>query len=251
MIPLKKVKEVKIMKEGGRRLALVMREVLLLIKPGLSLSDLDQKIEQLILKNGGQPSFKTVPDYHWASCLNVNQGVVHGVPNDYRLRENDLLSIDIGFLWQGFHTDMARSVMVGKGNQKLKKFLAVGEQTLKKAISVAKVGNRIGHLSSTIEKGIKDAGYNPVEILTGHGVGRKLHEEPQIPCLLWKSLKNTPEIKSGMVLAIEVIYVQGKPDLVLGKDNWTIEAKDGQLGGLFEDTVLIEGRKTEVLTELN
>jgi methionyl aminopeptidase len=251
MIPLKKAKEIKIMKEGGRRLALVMREALLLVKPGLSLSDLDQEIEKLILKNGGQPSFKTVPDYHWASCLNINQGVVHGVPNDYRLQKNDLLSIDIGFLWQGFHNDMARTLNVGEGNAKLRKFLTVGKETLKKAIQAAKVGNRIGHLSAAIEKGLKDAGYSPVEILTGHGVGRKLHEEPQIPCLLWKSLKNTPEIKSGMVLAIEVIYAQGSPDLVLGNDNWTIETKDGQLSGLFEDTVLVESGKTEVLTKLN
>jgi methionyl aminopeptidase len=251
MIPLKKAKEIKIMKEGGCRLALVMKEALLLVKPGLSLTELDRKIEKLILAKGGQPSFKTVPNYHWASCLNINQGVVHGVPNDYRLQENDLLSLDIGFFWQGFHNDMARTVIVGKGNSKLKAFLTVGEKTLREAVKAAKVGNRIGHVSSAIGKGLRAAGYSPIEILTGHGVGRKLHEEPQIPCLLWKSIESTPEIKSGMVLAIEVIYAQGSPDLVLGKDNWTVETEDGQLSGLFEDTVLIKDGKTEVLTQLN
>lgn len=251
MIPLKTESEVKIIKESGRRLALVMREALLLIKPGLSLSEIDRKIEKLILKNGGKPSFKMVPDYHWASCLNINQGIVHGVPNDYSLKEKDLLSIDIGFFWQGFHTDMARSVLVGKGTKKASNFLDVGERTLKKAIKEAKVGNRIGHISLAIEKGVRQAGYSPVEVLTGHGVGRRLHEEPQIPCLLRENLKDTPQIKSGMVLAIEVIYTQGSPDLILGQDNWTLETKDGLFGGLFEDTICVRQGKTQILTELN
>ena len=251
MIPLKNEKEVKILKEGGRRLALVMKEALLLIKPGLSLSEIDQKIEKAILKNGGKPSFKMVPNYHWASCLNINQGIVHGVPNDYFLKEKDLLSIDIGFFWQGFHTDMARSILVGKGTKKISDFLDVGKKTLKKAIKEARVGNRIGHISLAIEKGVKQAGYSPVEVLTGHGVGQRLHEEPQIPCLLRRNLQDTPKIKSGMVLAVEVIYTQGSPDLVLSQDNWTLETKDGLLGGLFEDTVYVDKNKTQVLTKLN
>lgn len=233
-------------------MALVMREALLLIKPGVSLSHLNEAIEKLILAQGGQPSFKMVPDYHWATCLNVNQGVVHGVPNEYRLKDKDLLSIDIGIFYQGFHTDMARTVIVGSGkDRELKNFLKVGKSALKKAIKIAKVGNRVGHLSSAMEKELKRGGLKPVEILTGHGVGRKLHEEPQIPCRLWQPVEKTPKLKAGMTLAIEVIYTQGKPDLVLSKDNWTLETEDGRLSGLFEDTVFIGKEKTEILTELN
>lgn len=251
MIPLKNQQEKEKMRQSGCRLAQVMNEALLLVKPGLSLFQLDQAIEKLILKKGGQPSFKMVPDYHWASCLNINQGVVHGVPNDYCLKVNDLLSIDIGIFYQGFHTDMARTVIVGKGNKQLNLFLATGKKALKKAIGAVKDGHRVGHLSLAMEKELRQAGLSPVETLTGHGVGRKLHEEPQIPCRLWGSVKETPRLKAGMSLALEVIYAQGKPDLILGKDNWTIETEDGRLSGLFEDTVLVGKEKAEVLTTLN
>ncbi len=253
MIPLKTKAQIKILKEGGQRLALVMKEALLLIKPGLSLLDLNQEIEKLILKNGGKPSFKMVPDYYWTSCLNVNQGVVHGIPNDYRLKEGDFLSLDIGSFFKGFHTDMSRTIKVSRERGKFQddEFLKVGRRALKKAIKMARAGNYVGHLSQAIEKELRGAGLSPIEALTGHGVGRKLHEAPPIPCLLVGPVKSTPKLKAGMVLAIEVIYAQGSPELVLATDNWTIETADGKLAGLFEDTVVIQAGEPLVLTALN
>src|SRR4030042_4077142 len=250
MIPLKTKSEIEIMKEGGWRLAEVMKEALSEVKPGRALFQINQKIEELILKKGGQPSFKMVPDYHWASCLNVNQGVVHGVPGDYRLKENDFLSLDIGLFFKGFHTDMSRTIKVlrKKGKGQADEFLQVGERALKKAIEVARVGHYVGHLSQAMEKEIRKAGFSPIEVLTGHGVGRKLHEAPPIPCLLWGPLKSTPKLQAGMTLAVEVIYAQGSPEVVLAADNWTIETADGQLAGLFEETIVIQTGKPLILT---
>ena len=247
MISVKTKEEIEIMKEGGRRLALVMKEALLSIKPGLSLFEIDQNIEKLILKNGGQPSFKTVPDYHWASCLNVNQGVVHGVPSDYRLKENDLLSLDIGFFFKGFHTDMATTVYL-KDQKDI--FLETGKRALKKAIKAARIGNRVGHISQAMEKEIRKAGFSPVEVLTGHGVGKKLHEKPSIPCLLLEPVESTPKLEEGMTLAVEVIYTQRNSEVVLTKDNWTIETADGKLAGLFEKTIAVQSGKPLILTPL-
>jgi methionyl aminopeptidase len=253
MIPIKTREEIEIMKEGGQRLAQVMKETLAVVKPGLALSQINQKIEELILKKGGQPSFKMVPGYHWASCLNVNQGVVHGVPGDYRLKENDFLSLDVGLFFKGFHTDMARTVKVSEGKNKGQDdgFLKVGRRALKKAIEMARVGNNIGHLSQAMEKEIRKAGFSPIEVLTGHGVGRKLHETPPIPCLLWGTLESTPRLEAGMALAVEVIYAQGSPEVVLAADNWTIETTDNQLAGLFEQTIVIQPGKPLILTAFN
>ena len=250
MIPLKTKSEIEMMKEGGQRLAEVMKEILSEVKPGRALFQINQKIEELILKKGGQPSFKMVPDYHWASCLNVNQGVVHGVPGDYRLKENDFLSLDIGLFFKGFHTDMSRTIKVSAGKNKGQsdEFLKVGERALKKAIEAARVGHHVGHLSQAMEKEIRKAGFSPIEVLTGHGVGRKLHEAPPIPCLLWGPLKSTPKLQAGMTLAVEVIYAQGSPEVVLASDNWTIETADGQLAGLFEETIVIQTGKPLILT---
>ena len=247
MISLKTKSEIEMMKEGGRRLSEVMKETLSEVKPGKALFQINQKIEELILEKGGQPSFKMVPGYHWASCLNVNQGVVHGIPNDYCLKKEDLLSLDIGFFFKGFHTDMATTLCVSEGKET---FLETGKRALRKAIEAAKVGNRVGHLSQAIEKELRANGLNPIEVLTGHGVGRKLHEAPHIPCLLWGPIESTPKLEVGMTLAVEVIYAQGSPEVVLAPDNWTIETADGKLAGLFEETIVIQPEKPLILTAL-
>ncbi len=238
------------MKEGGRRLALVMKQVLEKIKPGIALYQLDKLAEDLIIKQNGKPSFKMVSGYRWTTCINVNEGVVHGIPGDYRLKENDLVSVDIGMFYQGFHTDMARTVKVGDTGKK-EKFLVTGEKTLRKAIEVAKVGNRVGHISQTIESELRKAGFSPSEDLTGHGVGKNLHENPQIPCFLKEKINKTPLLEAGMTLAVEVIYAQGKPEVILSEDGWTIKTADKSLSALFEDTIAVLRNQTLNLTSFN
>lgn len=245
MIPIKTRQEIEIMKEGGRRLALVMKKMVEAVGPDVTLSRLDKLADREIKKQGGVPSFKMVPGYQWATCLDVNQGVVHGIPSNYQLKISDVVSLDVGIFYRGFHTDMATTVTAsGTGG----KFLEAGKKALKKAIAAAKVGNYVAHISLAIEKEIRKAGFSPVEALTGHGVGKKLHEEPAIPCFWQEDIKDSPRLSSGMVLAIEVIYAQGQPEVVLGNDGWTIETTDGKLAGLFEQTVAITPQGPIILT---
>lgn len=250
MIPIKTEEEIERMKQGGRRLARVMDQVLRQVKPGVKLSELDQSAEALIKKLGGKPSFKMVPGYNWATCINVNEGVVHGIPGQYQVKEGDVVSVDIGIFFQGLDTDMARTIKVQSAKCKVQndRFLDAGKQALKKAVKAAKSGNRVGHISQAIQKEIEKAGFTPVQALTGHGVGKKLHEPPQIPCFLLGGIEETPCLKPGMVLAIEVIYTQGRPGVALDKNGWTIETRDGSLAGLFEDTVAVTRKGAALIT---
>lgn len=248
MIPLKSAEEIEIMREGGKRLAWVFEQIK--IKPGMRLREIDRFAEELIEKREGRPSFKMVEGYHWATCLNVNQGVVHGLPTDYRLKEGDILSVDIGMFYKGWHTDAARTIRIKNEELGMKNesFLEAGKEALEKAIQAAQPGNRVGHISQAIERTIKEKGYLPIKALTGHGVGKKLHEPPQIPCYLKGKIEETDELKPGMVLAIEVIYAQGKPDVVLKDDGWTIETADRKPAALFEDTVVVTKEGPLILT---
>ena len=207
---------------------------------------LDKIAQQEIKKRGAVSSFKTVEDYRWTICTTVNEQVVHGIPTQRVLKDGDILGIDIGAFYQGFHGDLAISVPVGQVSETTKKFLDVGVKTLRKAIEKAKAGNTIGDISSTIQNSIEAAGYSIVKSLTGHGVGKSLHEEPMVPG--FGRAKTGPKILKNMVLAIEVIYAQGSGKVVLGNDNWTISTKDHSLGGLFEQTVAIGKNGPIVLT---
>jgi len=268
MISKKSQLQIEVMKEGGKRLSWVLDQILKEVKPQVALWQLDKLAENLIKKQGGQPSFKMVPGYRWTTCININEGVVHGIPGEYQLKEGDLVSLDMGMFYPpagGFHTDMARTLCVRTQNSPAKRdpapreklktqkdvFLEVGEKALRKAIGIAKAGNRVGHISQAMEEVIRKAGFSPIEVLTGHGIGEKLHEEPQIPCLLSEKLEKTPLLENGMVLAVEVIYTQGKPEVILNHDGWTIKTTDGKLAGLFEDTIVIDKDKPLVLTRLN
>jgi methionyl aminopeptidase len=250
MIPTYSEREIKIMEEGGKKLTKVLNAALRAAESGKTLRQLDKVAEEKIGELGGKPSFKMVPDYYWASCLNLNDGVVHGIPDDTPISKGDLLSIDIGFYSQGFHTDMAETIEVGrkkKGGGR-NKFLETGRRALEEAIKQVKPGNRIGHLSRAIEVTINKAGYQPVQALTGHGVGHQLHQEPAIPCFLDKKIEITPALKKGMVLAIEVIYTQGSPEIFTASDGWTIRTQDGKIAGLFEKTVAVGVNGPLVLT---
>lgn len=250
MIPIKTDKEIEIMREGGKRLAWVCKQVLREVKPGVKLAELDLFAEALIKKQDGLPSFKTVKNYRWATCINLNQGVVHGIPDETRIKVGDLASLDLGMLYQGFHTDMARTVRIKNSEFRIKnsEFLEVGKKALKAAIQKARPGNRVGDISAAIEREIRQAGFRPVKTLTGHGIGRQLHEQPPIPCFFKGKVNKTPRLRQGMTLAIEVIYVQGNPDLIIKNDNWTMETADGSLAGLMEDTIAVTAKGPLVIT---
>jgi len=254
MIPIKTSEQIAVMKEGGRRLSWVFTQILREVKPGVSLKELEKLASKLIREQKGIPSFKTVKNYHWATCININEGVVHGIPDSYELKAGDLVSLDMGMIFGGFHTDMARTFQVRTQNLKLEtqnlRFLEAGWAALMKATTVARAGNRVGHISQAMEDEIKKAGFSPVRELTGHGVGRRLHEEPEIPCFLRQPVEKTLLLKPRMVLAVEVIYTQGRPELVLAENGWTLRTNDGKLAGLFENSLVITEGPPLVLTSL-
>jgi len=251
MINIKTKEGIKIMSEGGKILADVLFEVLKSARIGVSELELDKLAEKLIIEKGGEPGFKKVDGYKHTICISTNEVVVHGIPTNYRLKEGDVVGIDCGVFYKGFHTDMAQTVRVGDNNSpEVDKFLKTGEKAMWDGIKTVKEGQRVGNISKAIQETVEKQGYSVVRSLIGHGVGRELHEEPEIPGFLDKPISKTPLLKQGMTIAIEVIYNMGKSDVVYsGDDGWTIKTKDGSLSGLFERTIVVTPKGWEVLTQ--
>jgi methionyl aminopeptidase len=236
--------QLELMRISGEITAKALKKVLAAVKDGVSLKQLDDIAQAEIKGLGGEISFQTVDDYQWATCLTLNDEVVHGIPRNITIKTGDKLSIDIGALYKGWHTDAAWSVIVGKEPSL---FLMAGEKALWQAINQAVDGNRVGDISQALQTTIEGAGCSVVRTLVGHGVGRELHEDPQIPGI---GKKDTgPLLKAGQTIAIEAIYTEGRHEVVTDKDGWTIRTKDGSLGGLFEMSVIVGKERAEVLTD--
>lgn len=246
MIDIKTREEIGAMREGGRILAEVLSELLKNIKPGVSEIELDQLADRLIKEKNAEPAFKRVKGYKNTICVSTNDVVVHGIPTNYKFKEGDVVGIDCGVYYKGFNTDMAETIQIK--NEKIKMFLEVGRRALKAAIDQARIDNRVGHISKTIQEIVEGAGYSIVRSLVGHGVGRKLHEEPEVPGFVADAVNNTPILRSGMTLALEVICNMGKYEVTLDPDGWTIRTKDGSLAALFEKTIAITEAGPVVLT---
>lgn len=237
------------MRQGGQIAARVLKETVQFVRPGMSSLEIDRYAEKAIERYGGRPSFKGFEGYPFAVCINVNAGVVHGVPKpSIVIREHDLIKLDLGVFYRGFHTDTATSFVVGRvgsdGGQR--RFIEAGRQALMAAIRQCRVGRRLGDVSAKIEEVIEKSGYSVVEELVGHGVGRSLHEDPQVPGVGRRSTGLI--IKEGMVLAIEVIYREKPGSLRLDPDGWTLSTDDARIAGLFEHTVAVGRGGVEVLT---
>ncbi|MBI3283150.1 type I methionyl aminopeptidase [Candidatus Curtissbacteria bacterium] len=246
MPQIKTKKEIELMKISGHIASSALKKVLSAVKPGVRTIELDKIANDEIARLGASPSFTTVEDYKWTTCITINEEVVHGIPSTREIKEGDIVSIDTGAIYEGYHSDLATTVPVGEVTQDVRKFLEVGKKTLEKAISEATIGNTIGDISETIQAMIEGAGYGVVKSLSGHGVGRELHEEPQVPGFGKRGYG--PKIKQGMTLAIEAIYAQKSGEVFLKKDGWTITTKDGSLGGLFEQTLAVTENGPIVLT---
>lgn len=237
--------ELKLMKQSGSIAASALKKAMQSIKVGVSEIEVDKIVEEEIYRLGGDLSYKTVPGYKFATCITVNEEVVHGIPKERKFVDGDLVSVDLAVMYRGWHTDCAWSILLGKDLEK-KKFLEIGEKALWEGVAQAIEGNQVGDISNAIQNQVEGAGYKVVRSLVGHGVGKSLHEDPEIPGY---GKKGTGAIlKSGMSLAIEVIYTKGSSDVVLDKDGWTYQSADKSLGGLFEMTVIVGKNKAEVLT---
>ena len=240
--------------KAGKKLSQVFGQVLAEVKPGKKLIELENLTQRLIAEAGGEPNFAMEPNYHWATCINLNEGIVHGIPDKKVIKEGDVVSLDMGLRYHGWHSDMAYTIKVQKSktkNQKdldIERFLQAGKRALAEAIKAVKPGSRVGHISAAIERVIEGAGYHCARELTGHGIGRKLHQKPWIPGLLTEPIEHTPLLEKGMGLAIEVIYTMGKPRLMRSADGWTIKTVDGKISALFEKTVFVAERGVRIVT---
>lgn len=235
------------MQEGGKKLGRIRDRVLSEVRVGIKTIELDKLAERLIKEAGGEASFKMVENYQWATCVCVNENLVHCPPGNYKLQKGDLVTLDIGMFYQGYHTDTAATVIVSKKDDR---FLRTGRRALEAAINAAKAGSRVGYISRAMQSVIEESGYNVVRKLVGHGIGKGLHEKPQIPCFLEEKIKKTPRLKESQTLAIEVIYTEGKPEIELDSaDNWTMRTQDSSRSAMFEHTIAITPKQPLILTK--
>lgn len=247
MIKLKTQKEIEIMVQGGRIASLVLKKAMQKVSVGVTTRELDELIDLSIKEQGAQASFKTVDGYNNASCINVNEGIVHGMPSDYKLKIGDVVSIDLGVLYEKFHTDLSYTLEVE--TQKEKEFLNIGKIALEKAIKKCRLGNKLGDISSTMQSEVESKGYSVSRDLVGHGIGKELHEDPYVLC--YGKPNTGHRLKERMVLAVEVIYQKGNFELSLADDDWTLETADKSLSGLFEKTVAVTKNGPLVITSFD
>jgi len=245
MLTYKTPSEIEIMRIGGKISSNALKIALDMADEGISLREIDQEVEKFILKNNAKPSFKTVPGYQYSTCININDGLVHGIPNQYVIKRGDLVKIDLGVLYDGFHTDTSGTKEIGSNLES--KFLEAGQICLDEAVKKCQIGNRIGDISAAMQHAIESRGYSVSKELVGHGIGKQLHEDPLVPPYGKPGTGIT--LKEGLVLAIEIIYQKGSHHLKTSSDGWTISTKDGSLGGLWEHTVAITRKGPLVLTK--
>jgi len=242
----KNKRKVVAMQTGGMILAKALAATREFIRPGKKLIEAENFARHFIRQAGAKAAFSRVPGYHWATCINLNEGIVHGIPDEKKFKRGDLISLDMGVYYRGYNTDMAYSWELAA--DRYRDFLAAGEKALAKAIIQAKTGNKVKDISRAIQDIIEKGGVGSCSReLTGHGVGDKLHKDPFIPGFVDDQM-GFYQLASQETLAIEVIYSAGAPDLAVAGDGWTIATRDGKISALFEKTVVVTKSGGQVLT---
>jgi len=235
------------MREGGTILYNILHDLLKEVKEGVESSYIDILAEKLMESYNVKPAFKGYRGYPYSVCVSINDEVIHGFPIKEKVfKEGDVVSIDIGIIYKGYYSDMAYTVPVGDVDDKKRKLLEIGEKILFQGISEAIIGNRIGNISNAIETNTLKNGYSVVKDFIGHGIGRKLHEEPEVPN--FGSKDNGPILKDGMVIAIEPMICMGKGEVYVTNDGWTVKTKDREISVHFEHTVAITENGPLILT---
>lgn len=246
-VTIKSAREIELMREAGRILAKVHEELGKAIQPGMSTLDIDCLGEKLIRGFGCVPSFKNYNGYPASICVSVNNEVVHGIPNKHHIiQEGDIVSLDAGVIYKGYHSDAARTHAVGQISPEAQKLIDVTRQSFFEGIKFAKAGNHLNDLSSAIQAYAESFGYGVVRDLVGHGIGSHLHEDPEVPNFSRnrKGIKLVP----GMTLAVEPMINIGTPNVEWLDDDWTVVTKDGSLSAHYENTILITDGEPEILS---
>jgi len=246
MIIRKSQREIDTMARAGRVVADTLALMQESIRPGITTGELDRIAEEFIRSHGGRPTFKGYRGYPAAICASPNAMVVHGIPGAYTLDEGDILSVDVGVTLDGFVADSAWTFPVGDIPAEAERLLDVCERALFAAIDQVRPGNEIGDLSEAVQRTTEDAGFSIIRSLVGHGVGRSMHEDPQIPNFVGPY--RGPKLREGMTLAIEPMITVGAPEVVLHDDEWSISTGDGSLSAHFEHTVAVTPDGARILT---
>ena len=247
MINIYTEKEIGIMAEGGKILAKIIYEVARHAKVGTTTKELDKVAEDLIFAFGAEPAFKGFNNYPAALCASINEEVVHAIPNNRKLKEGDLLTLDLGIKFKNYCTDMAITIGIGKIDKKLQKLMSVTEKSLELAIKQCKPGNRLGDIGYAIQSYVEKNGFNVIRDLVGHGIGKKVHEEPEV--LNYGDKGEGMVLKPGMVIAIEPMNIVGGYEVERAKDGFAFLSKDRSISAHFEHTIAITKRGCRVLTK--
>lgn len=246
MIFIKNKKEIDLMRAAGKIVSETLNLVEEKVRPGITTAEINSIAEEFITKHGGKPSFKGLYGFPASLCISVNEQVVHGIPGGYVLKDGDIVSIDCGAFINGFHGDAARTFAVGNISQEARKLIEVTEKSFFKGIDYAKIGNRLTDISHEIQNYIEAAGFSVVRDFVGHGIGRVVHEEPDVPN--FGSPGKGPKLIEGMALAIEPMVNIGSYRVKELKDNWTVVTSDGSLSAHYENTIVILPDGPEILT---
>jgi len=246
MIIIKSPREIEIMRRGGKITARALSLLLRSARVGMTTRELDRMAEKSIREQGGIPTFKGYNGYAASICASVNSEVVHGVPGDYVLREGDILSIDIGTTFEGYVSDTAVSIPIGNVSEDALTLMRVTQECLMRGIAQMREGNCLGDIGHAIQEHAQAHGYGIVRTLVGHGVGRKMHEEPQVPN--YGKPGQGVLLKRGLCLAIEPMVTQGAHEVKTLKDGWTVVTVDGKLAAHFEHTVALTDEGPRILT---
>ncbi len=247
MALIKTAEEIELIRESCRLLGIVHKELGEKLKPGMTTKEIDIMADVLIRKLGGIPNFKNYGGFPGSVCVSVNEVVVHGIPSKHiRIEEGDIVSLDAGLIYKGYHSDAARTHAVGVVDDDKKKLMEVTKQSFFEGIKMAKAGNHLHDISNAIDAFIKPYGYGIVRELVGHGIGTSLHEEPQIPNFAQKTRGMV--LKPGMTLCVEPMINMGRADIEQLDDGWTIVAADGLPSSHYENTILITEGEPEILT---
>ena len=246
-VSIKSEREIELMRESCRLLAIVHKEMEEAIRPGMSTKDIDILGDSLIRKVGCIPNFKNYNGYPASICVSVNDEVVHGIPHKNRiLQEGDIVSLDAGLIYKGYHSDAARTHAVGQISPEAQRLIDATRESFFAGIKMAKQGNYLYDISNAIDAYIKPFGYGIVRDLVGHGIGTSLHEDPQIPNFAQR--RKGPKLQAGMTLAVEPMINMGRPDVEWLDDDWTVVTEDGSLSAHYENTILITDGEPEILT---
>jgi methionyl aminopeptidase len=238
--------EIELIRQSSLLVGKTLAAIAAMLKPGITTATIDDVAEKFIRDNGGVPAFKNYNGFPKSVCVSVNSQVVHGIPGSYELKDGDVVSVDCGVVMNSFYGDSAYTFIIGEADDKVKRLLQVTKECLYKGIEQALTGNRVGDISHAVQEHAESNGYSVVRELVGHGVGRKLHEKPEVPN--YGNAGSGKVLQEGMTIAIEPMINMGKRNVVQERDGWTVRTQDGLPSAHFEHTVAVRKEKAEILS---